>query len=275
MRNETETVLLACREILSRYENAITVRQLYYRLVAALIIPNSLLAYKRLGQHLTKWRKQGELDPRVFTDLTRRPIQSLGWPDLPTYLHTAARSYRRDHWQGQSRQPEVWLEKEALATVFMPISKRLQVTLQVCRGYPSISTLIEAVDRGTTEIIYFGDWDPSGIDIDRCIRDEMGGTWNHPLRIRRIALLPKQIKKHRLPPVPPKDSDSRTSGFVAAHGEDTVELDALPPEALEALIERSVMAYVKDQAAWKQAHSRERADRRTLETYIASIYRTA
>ena len=271
MRDESESLLLASREVLSKYGSAITVRQLYYRLVASLAIPNSMRSYKRLVSHLTKWRKEGELDPRVFTDLTRQPEHSAGWPDLPSYLRAVARSYNRDHWEGQARKPEIWLEKQALATVFMPLAKSLQVTLQICRGYPSVSTLVEAVDRGATEIIYFGDWDPSGVDIDRCIRDEMGATWHHPLEIRRIALLPVQIEEHELPPVPPKDTDSRTSGFLEAHGEDTVELDALPPEVLEQLIKTSVMAYVKDRAAWADAHVREKTDQRKLKGYIASL----
>ena len=271
MRGETETLLAATRDVLSQYGSAITVRQAYYRLVAALVIPNTLRSYKRLVAHLTKWRKEGEIDPRAFTDLTRRPEHNGGWASLASYLRQVGRSYERDHWEGQERTPELWLEKQALATVFIPVASRLQVTLQVCRGYPSVTTLVEARDRDTSDIIYFGDWDPSGVDIDRCIRDEMGGTWHHRLRIKRIALLPEQIEEHELPPVPPKDSDSRTSGFVAAHGEDTVELDALAPDVLEQLVEDSVMAFVDDQEAWDEALAHEDEDRERLTSYIEGL----
>ena len=274
MRQESENLLVACRDVLSEYGGAITVRQAYYRLVAALVIPNNLRSYKRLVSHLTKWRKEGEIDPHSFTDLTRQPEYNAGWPNLQAYLRQVAEDYTRDRWEGQERKPELWLEKQALATVFIPVASRLQVTLQVCRGYPSVSTLVEAADRNTTDVIYFGDWDPSGVDIDRCIRDEMGDTWGHRIRIERIALVPEQIEEHQLPPVPPKDTDSRTSGFLAAHGEDTVELDALPPDALARLVDDSVTAYIDDEDAWEESSAREDADGERLRAYIEGLEAT-
>lgn len=271
IRKDSEHLLEACRNVLRQYGGAITVRQAYYRLVAALVIPNTLASYKRLVAHLTKWRKDGEIDPHAFTDLTRQPEITHGWSSLASFLDAVRYSYRYDLWYGQAIKPELWLEKQALATIFIPIAKCLQVILQVCRGYPSISTLVDAVDRGVQEIIYYGDWDPSGIDIDRSIRDEMHHTWGHKLAVKRVALLPQQIEQHKLPPVPPKTTDSRTLGFVLAHGSDTVELDALPPDVLRKMVTASVMEYVDDSDAWETAKKKEQEDQNELGKYIDSL----
>jgi hypothetical protein len=44
-----ETVAVAL-EIFDQYDTAITLRQLYYRLVARLLIPNTINSYKRLSR---------------------------------------------------------------------------------------------------------------------------------------------------------------------------------------------------------------------------------
>jgi len=262
--SKTDDLLRACRCVLAEYGSAITVRQLYYRLVAGLVIPNSLRSYKRLVAHLTRWRKNGKLSPHAFTDLTRMPQHHGGWSDLGDFLRGLVNGYRRDYWAEQDSPPEVWLEKQALATVFLPVVDRLQVTLQICRGYPSVSTLVAAKDRRVRNILYFGDWDPSGVDINRSIEEELRVTWGWRVSLKRVALLPEQIERHQLPPTPPKDTDSRTAGFLAAHGEDTVELDALPPDVLEKLIEDSVREHITDEGAWEEAQEQECRDRQRL-----------
>ncbi len=271
MRVDTQTIFDEAKAVLAQYDSAITVRQLYYRLVARHVIENSVKSYSRLVGFLTRWRKEGLIDPRVFVDLTRQPESRRAWNNLAIFMEAVKYSYRRDLWQGQGACPEVWLEKQALATVFIPLCQRLQVTLQVCRGYPSISTLIEAADRRTTHIIYFGDWDSSGVDIDRSIRDELQGTWGHELSIVRRALLPEQIEEHELPPAPAKDSDSRTASFREAHGDDTVELDALPPEVLERYIEDSVLEFVDDQDEWERQEGIQQQEQLRLKKFVDGL----
>lgn len=163
MRLDTKRLFDETQAILASYRQAITVRQLYYRLVARQAIVNNVKSYNSLVGFLTRWRKEGLIDPRVFVDLTRQPEGRDAWKDLSVFMQAVKHSFRRDRWQGQEHCPEVWLEKQALATVFMPLCRKLQVRLQVCRGYPSISTLIDAVDRDTSHIVYFGDFDPSGV----------------------------------------------------------------------------------------------------------------
>ena len=263
MRAKSAALLEECRAVLSEYEGQITVRQLYYRLVAGQVIANNLREYKNLCAMLAAWRKAGLLDPAAFCDLTREPTIPTAWEDLSDFLSTVRESYHRDLWQGQDRRPEVWLEKEALATVFEPVCREYGVTLQVCRGYPSISCLVVAAER-TEYVLYFGDFDPSGQDIPRCVEQELRDTWGAEVGLVRIALTPEQIAEHNLPPAPAKVTDSRTPAFVAEHGSGTVELDALPPDVLRALIRQAIQGEISDPDAWQEQADQETEDREAL-----------
>ena len=71
---------------------------------------------------------------------------------------------------------EVWLEKDALSGVVFPITGELDVPLMVTRGYPSISFLHGAAETIARQgkpsyLYYFGDHDPSGVDITRSVAD--------------------------------------------------------------------------------------------------------
>ena len=81
-------------------------------------------------------------------------------------------------------------------------------------------------------IIYFGDYDPSGEDIPRSIRDNII-SFGVDIEVKRVALMKEQVMKWKLPPAPAKKSDSRTANW---DGLVQVELDAAKPEKLMVLL---------------------------------------
>ena len=97
-------------------------------------------------------------------------------------MHHTAQAYRRDLWNDGTEYVEIWLEKEALAGVLVDVTDPWDVPLMVTRGYSSISYLHSAAEtiygraeQGKhTTIYYFGDRDPSGVDIDRAVRQGIG-----------------------------------------------------------------------------------------------------
>jgi len=92
-------------------------------------------------------------------------------------------------------------------------------------------------------ILYFGDFDPSGTDIERNIREKLNDTFHVPVEVERVALNKRQIDEYELPPQPAKSSDVRYEQFVEQHGDMAVELDALPPDDLKQMIRDSVADY--------------------------------
>jgi hypothetical protein len=64
------------------------------------------------------------------------------------------------------------------------------------------------------------------------LRDDFS-IWN--IELLKVALNPEQISRFQLPPMmQAKAKDSRAAKFTAKHGAAVFELEALPPETLQA-----------------------------------------
>jgi len=260
---KTAKLLAASAMILREYEERVTLRQLYYQLVARGFIENSKRAYDNLIHHLTTARKSSFIPWDRFVDrarsvhagdsisesfrLDRKPARSAAidqvkdgfevWPiwDLPK-------------WWNQPMTVEVWTEKDALAGIMEPICNVLGVLLVVSRGYASYTFRREAeqrLPRGSSKILYFGDLDPSGADIPRVLAEDLPGTI-----VDRVALHPDQIGD--LPPNFVKETDTRTNAFLTTYPDlqgTCYELDALSPPQLRQLVESAIQAEFDDDIA--------------------------
>lgn len=262
-----DKLLSAVKAKLAEYAGtAVTVRQLYYRLVADGVFPNVEKSYKNLGKALSEWRREGELDFSAFEDRTREmhrldkgervddPIgEAFAWLEGGV---DAALHYKLARWYGQSHRVVVAVEKQALQGPFLEVCKELDVDLVVCKGHPSLSYLneianaLEASDKEADgrEIVmlYFGDFDPTGLNIPDTIERDLRGLFGVDFTLEKIALTGEQARSMKLLPAPVKMSDSRADGFIAEHGSRVYELDAIEPRRLAKLIEESVEAYYDD-----------------------------
>lgn len=280
MRKETVAILAFAYSIASEYQGNLTVRQLYYQLVARGYIPNSQESYKRLVSILTDARLAGDFPFDWLLDRTReaRAGRFTGdRVDVEDALRSAADELRRapeawlwrDRWLGQERHVSVWVEKEALAGVFEGPCERLGVAWFVLRGYSSLSALSQwvdhvaaaydaAVDRGDSieeaVVLYFGDHDPDGWEIPRSAERnvlaiaDVRGIDLPPVVFERIALVKPQIERYNPPPFPAKETSSRYESYVREHRlRDAWELDALRPEVLAGLIQSAVSPHFDEQ----------------------------
>lgn len=254
-------LLGAVRGILDQYAGtAVTVRQLYYRLVAGGFIPNNLRAYKNVVAALSDWRRTRVLPFDAFEDRTRalnrmdvgtRRDNPIGWARYS--LNAAvdnAKDYALARWYGQDERVIVAVEKQALEGPFTEVCQGLNVDLVVARGYPSLSYLADiaasmqpddrASDGRKNVLLYFGDHDPSGQNIPEVIERDLRGLFGVRFELTRVALNPDQVAEMDLIPAPVKRTDSRAEGFIAEHGEEVYELDAIEPHALQDLIRTAV-----------------------------------
>ena len=90
-------------------------------------------------------------------------------------------------------------------------------------------------------LLYFGDFDPSGVDIERDLEDRLSRYGAKDFKVKRIALTAEQIRHYDLPPMPVKRSDARAESFMATHGDRSVELDALDPNLLQDIVKNSIL----------------------------------
>jgi hypothetical protein len=177
-------------------------------------------------------------------------------------------------WRNQPNYVEIWYEKEGLTPIFDEIATDWQITAFPARGYSSMTLLYEASKRfreaaqNNKEIylLYFGDWDSSGWDMDRDIRERMQKYGAPDFEFIRIAATPEQVSELNLPPMIPKKSDSRTPEFermCRLNGWTTTcaEVNALTRGGhLQRLANDAVMKYI-DMDIWnqdKEDHERKR-----------------
>lgn len=232
----------------------LTLRQLYYQFVAHHALPNTERSYKNLGELVSKARLAGKLDWEAIEDRVRQPQEARHWSSPAAFADAAVGAYRLPRWEGQEHYAELWVEKDALAGVLSPLAREYHVTLMVNRGYSSQSAMYEsaqrflAADRDSLKLFYLGDHDPSGEDMVRDVGDRLAMFGVRDLEVRKLALTMEQVRRYKPPPNPAKMTDSRANAYVAEHGRQSWEVDALPPQVLQQIIRDAFDAIVDREA---------------------------
>lgn len=255
---DRDLIIQTVNEITKQYDTKMTLRQLYYRLVAKEIIPNEKKVYNSLSKILTDARRKGDVDASLFEDRTRKSdIRKEMLIDKTRIFKIRRNSfieglweYKLDRWLNQDFKIIIVLEKQALEGVFSNICKKLEVSLVVNRGYNSYTQLREiaqSINHDSNKLrsntfLMFGDFDPSGKDIMRNFGDQLK-EMKVKGNFKVLALNKEQIDTYNLPPQPIKEKDARAVKFKEEHGSGVVELDALEPLVLENMIKDSVKPY--------------------------------
>lgn len=250
---------------------SLTLRQLYYRFVAAAAIENTERSYKRIGSIINDARLAGLLDWEAIEDRGRELQQRPHWDKPQDIVAAAAAQYRLDKWMNQGCRVEVWVEKQALEGVIGQAALARDCPYFACKGYNSQSEMWRAAMRFKSYrengqypvIIHLGDHDPSGIDMTRDITQRINDVFGVSVEVVRIALNYDQVEEYDPPPNPAKMTDSRFAAYQADHGDESWELDALEPRTLNQLILDQIDTYL-DQTEYDQVVEQEAEERRLL-----------
>ncbi len=247
-------------------DHPMTIRQLFYRLVSKGAISKTEGEYKQTVIRLTAdMRLAGHIPFGWIADNTRWMRKPDTHSSLKNLLEQTARTYRRSIWDEQDAYVEIWLEKDALAGVLIDVTSRWDVPLMVTRGFASLSFLYEAAqtirDRDKPAFLYyFGDHDPSGVDIPRTVEARLREfAPDAEIQFERVAVNPDQIEAMRLPTRPTKTSDSRSKNFEG----ESVEVDAIEPSTLKWMAERCIVRHIA-QDVHRRLLEVEAAERATL-----------
>lgn len=247
-------------EVLDEFSNykPLTLRQIYYQLVGKEYIENKRSQYSMLS-NLLKWaRIDGYVSWDDIEDRVRTFHNAAGWGSKDDFIEQELRSflkgYRRDLLQTQDKYIEVWIEKDALSSIFTRRCSPYCASVVVCRGFSSVSFLHDFQSRlvklvkhkgKDAMMLYFGDFDPSGVEMLTAMKttliEELGVD---EIEFKRVALLREDIFAYNLPHSPDalKKTDTRAKKHLETYGELAVELDALRPDILERKITDAIEA---------------------------------
>jgi hypothetical protein len=254
------------------YESGIpqSVRQVFYKVSTYGAVPKTEAGYRKIAYHL-KIMREREIIPYVWlADSTRWMRKPTSYRSLEDALQRTAEYFRRDLWSHQEVYVEIWCEKDALSGILYDVTRQWDTPLMVSRGFSSTSFIYQAAQTiihqdKPTYIYYFGDHDPSGVsareDIERKLRN-FGASFH----FETIAVLPEQIEAWGLPTRPTKRTDSRSKNW---HG-DSVELDAIPADALRSLASEKITSHI-DPWQYEQMKKIEEQERQSLTNVIDNL----
>lgn len=273
-RSEVDFIKQGLIAVLNEY-HPMTVRQVFYQMTSRGYIPKTEQSYRgTICRLLSELRLSRVIPFGYISDNTRWMRKPKTFDSMEDMLNLNKETYRRALWSSQPVYLEIWIEKDALAGVVYDVTEQWDVPLMVTRGYASLSYLYEAAQVYETAgkpvyIYYLGDYDPSGVDINRSVESRMREfAPNADIHFERIAITPDQIKLFNLPTRPTKPSDTRSRKFES---DTSVELDAMEPQLLRELVEHHITKHVNTEE-WVRLQQIEKLERQSLEWVTTNMH---
>lgn len=226
-----------------------TVRQVFYQATVKQLVPKDEgKGYRVVQRRLVELRETKRIPYGWITDNIRFVHGFTRYGGIEDFAIDVSGLYRRDYWRDAHVQVEIWIEKDALASVIAPVViHEWGLDLHVARGFSSISYLHQAAEalaaNGKPAFIYtLTDLDPSGLGIAQDIEAKLREMVHRrvELHVERLAVDPWQVKAWKLPQRPTKANDTRAAKFLKAFGNMSVELDAIPPNTLRHIVSAAI-----------------------------------
>jgi hypothetical protein len=261
-------------------EHPLTLRGLMYRVVSFGWLPSTDKGhYKRLGRIMTTLREEGVVPFSCIVDNVRDTIKPSSWSGIGDFVDTVQEAYRKDFWASLPEYVHAFVEKDAIAGVVEPVTREFDVALSPVRGYVSLSFAHEVAQiwRGIEKPInayYLGDFDPSGFDLERDLRDKMARYSARPFTWARLAVNEADFDAFGLIPLRPKASDRRFGAFVEKHGSGCAEVDAIPAPVLRQRLRESIEGHIPA-GNWERLQEIERQERESFNKAMDKIKKRA
>jgi len=266
----TQALLDQVRAVLDEYAAhlPLTIRQIFYRLVAAHDFPKTDGDYKRLCRALNRARRAEIISMEDIRDdgaTILKPYTYDGVEDFLATVRQRAEHLRLDRTIGQPARLVVQCEAAGMAPQLEQVAREYGIAVMANGGFDSLTDkhnfAEEIADQERpTEVLHIGDHDPSGAHIFLALSEDvtafterLGGE----VTFTRLAVTPAQIKRYRLPTAPPKPTDNR------AFSGQTCQAEALPPDVLANIL-RTAITDRLDERAYKRVLQAERKARRTV-----------
>jgi hypothetical protein len=260
--SQTAAIREAILSLQDEYD-VMTVRQVFYALTVRGVIAKEEAGYRQVQRQVLALRRECLLPWTFIADGTRWVHAPETWDEVNDAVRETARTYRRNLWRTQAERIEVWLEKDALASIVSEVTFKWGVRLMVSRGQASDTYCWRAAQDAreawtwaglSTTVYTLYDADKSGRVAAAKVAEKLAGySDGTPISFELLAVTDRQIAEWNLPTRPAKEKGEP----------DAVELDAIPPDRLRQLVDDAIRSHV-DAAAWAIEEAYERSEREIL-----------
>lgn len=282
-RGDTLHWLRCAQQVIQSYRSSwpLTVRQVFYRMVATYDFPKKEEDYKRLIKIVAKARRASLVEGDNFIPFDairddrgqyRDPWEFDDQASYLEYLVAITRDFKLRQQAGQEQVLEMWCEAAGMVPIMVDIAHPYGLRVNSGGGYDSVTAkhklASRVVDRWEKEerrtvILHVGDFDPSGENLCDVLHEDVlhmvsqrcwdgGRVRADVFEIERVALTGQQVIDRQVITAPPKPTDARMAAFLRTNswvaeelGTDniTAQLEALTPDELRGLIEEAIEAH--------------------------------
>jgi hypothetical protein len=246
----------------------ITGRGVGYKLFTRDRIPSMATKEMQRVYRLLKQAREQKIIPWSWIVDEGRDDEGVpSWDNPADFARSVSGQYRRDFWKLQPVRCVVWSEKGTVRGLLGPVLDAFGVRFRVLHGFSSATVVHEIAeddDGRPLIILYVGDWDPSGLYMSECdLPERLKKYHGHHVKVRRIALVQRQLARLPSFPATDKKKDPRYKWFVANHGKRCWEVDALDPNVLRACVKKAIKSLIEP-VAWRRCEIVNAAERDSL-----------
>lgn len=285
-QGETRRVLAQVDEVLEQYAEhwPLSLRQIFYRLVALYGYDKTERAYKRLGEYLVRARRAGMFPWEAMRDDGWLQGESQGWFDPAHFTRSVvatARDYVRDKQARQNLRLVLLVEAAGMVPQARRVADPFSVPVMSSSGFDSLTVKKQLAEQVLGELprptvfLHVGDLDPSGVcifdaveaDVEAFVNAKPRASWGDAdlVGFERVALTWEQVRQYQLPTAPPKATDKRGVGMA-----ETCQVEALPPDVLAQVVGEAIAANT-DKAQFEEDLRMEKTEREELLRRLAAI----
>ena len=272
----TLPVAIACCDIVLE-EQPLTVRRVLYRCASQGIVAGTDdSCYNQVQRLVLKLRRKSFLNYRWISDSTRSRDKDSSWSGLEDFSETARNAYRKDLWSRQAWHIEVFTEKDAMSGVLRPITREYDIHLNVIRGQVSESFAWNIADEWSRidqpiQVLYFGDHDPSGLNIEASLKKRLLGFLPKEKRewvfFKRIGADEGDFRNSDLISIPVKKKDRAAREYLKAYGDRCVEVDAIDMNEIRRRLNEEIKEFI-DMKEWESLQLTERLEKETIDKVL-------
>ncbi len=287
-QGKSKKLLMECQRYFDQYSEFVTLKQLFYLLVADGLLQNDEASWRKLKTLTLKARKHGRIPATAFS-LSQHPTSTEYVVHPEEYLDKALSDYRIPRTYGQENYFEIWVEREPLNVFVENLLGSYDIPVYVTGGFSNYSFTYSAAERirdslhrsGSPRIMYLSDFSVGSSKMFETLAEELGyelGLSRSEVGsvLFRGAVLPEHIIKHNLPACYSKSKGADSKKFEQLYGDvlpllgltkdQYVEIEALNPQDLSDMLHSVMFSLIsQDQLAviaQQEAEAREDLQRR-------------